>query len=95
MQRKSQIMLRIAATSVIILGFATLSPTAAEANMTCPTSGFVGCTGHGFCSSEWSEAYCQYEGGPDCHGTGYDCVVWPWNGCGFGEDRPQYFCYGT
>lgn len=94
MRSRLQLLVRVVATLVIIVGLTALSPTAAEANMTC-SGGSLMCSGHGFCNDEYAEAYCQGLGGADCHMNGWECVVWPWNGCGYGEDRPQYFCYGT
>jgi hypothetical protein len=91
MQRVS----RMLAVAITIGGLGVSRPTNAEASMTCPTSGFLGCTGHGFCNDTWAEAYCQGNGGPNCHQQGYECVNWPFNGCSYSEERPEYFCYSS
>ena len=93
MRSRLQLFVRAIAVSVIVAGYSTLSAAKAEAGTTC-SGGFLNCVGHGFCNDQMAELYCQANGGPDCHQNGWDCVNWPFNGCGYGEDHPQYFCYG-
>lgn len=107
MRRRVHVLTRVVAFLLIAASYASMAGATGSRNRAaCVDQAIGGCTGPSFCSMAWAEAGCASQDyasswhcgdngtGPCCHANGYDCANWPFNGCGYGEVKVTYYCYG-